>query len=190
MGILVTEVSRIKQDDKEPKRYILSDNSLYWDDDGSLYILPRLYKSDGYTIPNWIAWLAGGKMEYDLRPAHFHDFMCQWHAVVKVVGLDVADLKAQGLLHLHYSVENQKLIYVLEDIPISKLELVPMTKWDVDCMFKRIMLATGNIPKWRVNLMRAGVVFNFGWITSRKNKFDMSKCYKLQDDDKTSIPNT
>lgn len=183
MGMLVTEVSRVKQDDEQTRRYILLDNSLYWDNDGSLYIVPRLYKSDGYTIPNWISWLAGSKMEYDLRPAHFHDFMCQWHAAIKIVGLEAMDLKRKGYLRLHYCRETKKLMHVLEDIPIENLQIVEMSKWEVDCMFKRLMLATGKIKKWRVNLMRAGVFFNVGWIASRKNKYSLDQCYKLQDND-------
>lgn len=183
MGMLVTSISRIEQIEEEPKKYILLDNSIYWDDDGSLYLVPRNYKSDGYTIPNWIAWLGGGKMEYDLRPAHFHDFICQYHAAIKISKVNLTTLRKRRLIRSHYNQDTQHWLTIAEDIPVKYLDYVHFTKWEADCIFKRIMKSTKTIPAWRVGLMRFGVFFNINWCRSGKKDYDFSKCYKVQDDD-------
>lgn len=180
-GILITTISRIQQVEENSKKYRLLDNSLYWDEDGTLYLVPRNFISDGYTIPNWVAWIAGGKMEHDLRPAHFHDFFCQYHAAIRVK-TTMLELRKAGLVRKHYDKDTNKWFTICDDIPTHLLEYVPMTKWETDCAFKRLMKATKRIKHWRVNLMRGGVFFNVGWVWSGKKAYDLEKCYKVQDE--------
>lgn len=178
-GILITAVSRIQQVEEDSRKYRLLDNSLYWDEDGTLYLVPRNYISDGYTIPNWIAWLAGGKMEHDLRPAHFHDFGCQYHAMIRVKST-VVELRKEGYIRQHFDKDTKKWMTVCDDIPVELLEYIPFTKWQTDCLFKRLMKATKNIKAWRINLMRGGVTLNIGWLWSGKKAYNLEKCYKVQ----------
>lgn len=152
-----------------PNKWKLVDNELFQDADGSIYLIPRGYVSDNYTIPDWIAWLGGNKSKWDCRPAHIHDFGCQYHQLIKVM-INESELRRLKLLRAH----NGKMI--CEDIPTRYLSLVPVTKWQIDCLFKRAMKATGNIPARVYNLYRGGVFFNFGWLGEHP-PYDLNKIY-------------
>lgn len=141
----------------EPNKWQLIDNELFQDEDGSIYLVPRNYISDNYTIPDWFAWFAGNKSKYDPRPAHIHDFGCQYHGLVKVC-LSESELRNLKILR---TVDGK---VICENIPAEYLSLIPVTKWEADCLFKRAMKATGSIPRRVYNLYRGGVFFNFGWL--------------------------
>ena len=164
----LTGNSRLEKSDK-PNKWYLIDNELFQDKDGTIYLIPRNYETDNYTIPDWIAWLGGNKSKWSVRPSHLHDFGCQLHELIKV------RLTEQQLRKLHYlRVHNDKLI--CEDIPPKFLELVPVTKWEIDCLFKRAMKATKTIPPRVYNLYRCGVFFNLGWLVKHKS-FDLNRIY-------------
>ena len=168
----LTDDSRLTKT-KKPNKWLLSDNELFKDSDGKIYIVPRNYITDNYTIPDLLAWLAGNKSKYDVRPAHIHDFGCQFHQLIRV-RLTEEQLKRLRLLKVH----NNKVI--CENIPVKYLELVPVTKWEIDCLFKRAMKATKNIPARAYNLYRGGVFFNVGWLFSGK-PYDLNKIYEEYD---------
>lgn len=153
----------------EPNKWKLIDNELFQDEDGSIYLTPRNYISDNYTIPDWVAWLGGNKSKWDCRPAHLHDFGCQYHQLIKVT-LNESELRRLRFLRPH----NGKMI--CEDIPLQYLSLVPITKWQIDCMFKRAMKATKSIPSRVCNLYRGGVFFNFGWL-GKHTPYNMNELY-------------
>ena len=153
----------------EPNKWLLVDNELFEDEDGSIYLVPRNYKTDNFTIPDWVAWLGGNKSKWDVRPSHLHDFACQYHQVIRV-RLNEMGLRRLRLLRVH----KDKL--VCENIPVKFLELIPITKWETDCLFKRCMKATGTIPAKVYNLYRAGVFFNFGWL-GKHPPFNLSNIY-------------
>lgn len=167
----LTDKSRLEQTNDCNDWYLL-DNELYQDDDGSIYLTPRNYKTDNYTIPDWIAWLGGNKSKFDVRPSHLHDFACQYHQVIRVK-LSEQQLRKLRLLRVF----KDKLI--CEDIPLKYLELLPITKWQTDCLFKRAMKSTKVIPAHIYNLYRGGVFFNFGWLGNHP-PFDLSKIYTIE----------
>lgn len=172
----LTEKSRIEQGNDTNDWYLL-DNELFEDEDGSIYLTPRNYKTDNYTIPDWIAWLGGNKSKWDVRPSHIHDFGCQFHQLLKV-NLTEQELIKAKILRLH------KTKIVCDDIPREYLSIVPVTKWQIDCLFKRAMKATGTIPARIYNLFRGGVFFNFGWL-GKHPAFDLNKIYtKEQNNEK------
>lgn len=163
-----TDKSRLEQTN-EPNKWLMLDNELYYDNDGKIYLTPRNYITDNYTIPDWIAWLGGNKSKYDVRPAHLHDFVCQYHQAIRV------KLNEVQMRKMHYlKTFNNKI--VCENIPIQFLELIPFTKWEADCLFKRAMKSTKTIPAKIYNLYRGGVFFNFGWLGKHK-AFDLNKIY-------------
>lgn len=165
----ITDNSRIEKL-SEANKWRMIDNELFQDEDGSIYLTPRNYETDNYTIPDWIAWLGGNKSKWDIRPSHIHDFGCQYHQLIRV------KLNETGLRRLRYlRVHKNKL--VCEDIPVKFLELVPVTKWEVDCLFKRAMKATRTIPARVYNLYRGGVFFNFGWLGEHP-PYDLNNIYK------------
>ena len=167
----ITDNSRIEKL-SEANKWRMIDNELFQDEDGSIYLTPRNYETDNYTIPDWVAWLGGNKSKWDIRPSHIHDFGCQYHQLIRV------KLNETGLRRLRYlRVNKNKLI--CEDIPTKFLELIPVTKWEIDCLFKRAMKATGTIPAHIYNLYRGGVFFNFGWLGNHP-PFDLSKIYTVE----------
>ena len=166
-----TDKSRLEQTN-EPNKWLMLDNELYYDNDGKIYLTPRNYITDNYTIPDWIAWLGGNKSKYDVRPAHLHDCACQYHQAIRVK-LNEVGLRKMRLLKTY----NNKV--VCENIPIQFLELIPFTKWEADCLFKRAMKSTKTIPPKIYNLYRGGVFFNFGWLGKHK-AFDLNKIYTVE----------
>lgn len=171
MGRWLTDNSRLEKSSK-PNKWFLLDNELYQDDDGVIYLAPRNYETDNFSIPDWIAWLAGNKSKYDPRPSHLHDFGCQYKQLIKLK-INEAGLRRLRLLRVH------KAKLICEDIPTRYLCLVPVTKWEIDCMFKRMMKATKTIPSAVCNLFRGGVVFNLGWLGKHK-AYDMNKIYQRE----------
>ena len=169
----ITDKSIIQQSNEADDWYLL-DNELYMDDDGAIYLVPRNYKTDNYTVPDWVAWVGGNKSKWDVRPSHLHDFGCQFHQLIKV------NLNEYNLRRLRYlKVNGSKLI--CENIPTRFLSLIPVTKWEIDCMFKRMMKDTGVIPNNICNIFRFGVFFNIGWLGKHEN-YSFDKIYKKEDE--------
>lgn len=166
----LTSSARIEQTTK-PGIWRTIDNQLFQDIDNSIYLVPRYYKTDNYTIPDWLAWLGGGKAKWDVRPSHFHDFGCQYHALIKVL-LTKEQLEQKRLLRI----KDNKI--VCENIPVKYLKVVKKNKWFIDCFFKRMMKVANNIPNWRVNLMRTAVFFNIGWLSNYYVEIDLNNIYK------------
>lgn len=162
-----------------PNLCCTSHNQLFKDADGSIYLVPRYFITDGYTIPDWLAWLAGGKMKWDIRPAIGHDFDCKYHQTIKV-NLTESELRNKGYLRNHTKTLGDEYIVIpiCDDIPVEYLCVERVTFNQANSKFKRMMLATDNIKKWRVNLMRCAVNLNIGWVFSGKNKIDLNKIYK------------
>lgn len=162
MGRFITAKSRIEQVDV-PGYWKTLDNELYLDDDGSLYLTPRYFWSDGYTFPGLIMMLLGDHHKYDVRAAHGHDLFCRFHQRIRV-GLTLTKLKLMGYLRLH---DNK---VVCDDIPLEYLIIEPITKTWADNCFKRMMKAC-DIPRIKRNIIRFGVFFNLNWYfrTGKKN---------------------
>lgn len=172
MARWLTEKSKLEQSDGCNDWYLLN-NELFMDDDGNIYLVPRNYKTDNYTVPDWIAWLGGSKSKWDVRPSHIHDFGCQYHQLIKL-NVSYVLLMKLGLIK-----KDNKNKFVCGDIPTKFLSLVPVTKWEIDCLFKRAMKATGIIPARIYNLFRCGVFFNFGWL-GKHPAYDLNKIYERQ----------
>lgn len=165
----LTDNSRLEKSPK-PHKWYLVDNELFQDKDGAIYLVPRNFETDNYTICDILAPVAGNKSKWAVRPSHLHDFGCEYHKLIKVK-LSEKELRVRRLLR----VCRDKLI--CEDIPTRYLELIPVTKWELDCMFKRAMKATGTIPARVYNLYRCGVFFNVGWL-KKPPVYDFSMIYK------------
>jgi len=150
----ITAHSRIQQVEK-PGYWKTLDNELFMDDDGSLYIVPRFFWSDGYTFPGIIMAFLGDKHFYDVRPAHGHDLGCRFHEVMKVE-LSLTQLKLKGYLRMHQD------MVVCDDIPLEYITVVKKSKNWVDNFFKRMMVSC-DIPKNKIRIIRLGVFFNLNW---------------------------
>lgn len=160
MGIFITGKAVCQQDDKDGKWFTLH-NQLYCDNNNELIFVPRYFVTDGYTIPEGLAWLGGGKMKWDIRPSIGHDFECKYHGYIKV-NLAFSELRKKGLIRT--ITKENKSIRVCENIPTKYLEFVPTTFNQTNSRFKRMMKAVGCIKTWRINMMRFAVNFNIGWL--------------------------
>ena len=169
----LTDESRLGHLEKD--LYFCQDNTLYQSKDGSIYLVPRGFVTDLYSIPDITAWIVGDSAERDPRPSIVHDFGCAFHGLLKVRGMTVHDLIVYGYLTKHYSELRGKDYNICTDIPECFLEFVPMSKGEVNDILGEAMAALC-IP--RRKLIRLGVCFNFNWYWTR-SEFDFSKIYKI-----------
>lgn len=169
----LTEESRIGYLTKD--LYYTEDNTLFQDSKGNIYIVPRGFVTDFYSIPNLTAWLVGDSAERDPRPALVHDFGCAFHGLLRVRGMQVRDLIQYGYLTKHYSDLRKQDFNICTDIPECFLEFIPMSKGQVNDILGEAMECL-KIP--RRGLIRAGVCFNINWYWTA-SKFDMSKIYTI-----------
>ena len=178
MAYFITGKAETLQSDIDGRWYT-EHNQLFHDDDGLIYLAPRNYLTDGFTIPLWIAPIGGGKMQWDIRPAVEHDFECQFHQAI-LVNLSLYELRRQGYVRPYRKQIGNKIeeIVICEDIPIKFLSVVDVKFNEVNARFKRMMKATTCIKNWRINLMRFAVNFNVGWLASGKKKIDIERLYR------------
>ena len=165
----ITDGSSLAKRSK-PNKWLMRHSEIYKDEDGSIYLVPRNYITDNYTIPDWVAWIAGSKSKYDCRPAHIHDFGCQFHQLIRINLLENELRK--------YCFDDDGL-FTCQDIPVEHLELIDVNKWEIDCLFKRAMKATRSISPYTYSVYRCGVFLNFGWL-GKHLPFDLSKIYTIE----------
>lgn len=170
MGEFLTAHSRFEQLNV-PEKWKLIDNQLYKDDDGSIYLCPRNYITDGFTIPNFVAVLGGSKMNYDTRASSQHDFECSYHKVIQV-NMTENRLRSSGLLHIANGIN------VCENIPLKFLSVKETTFKQTNERFIRMLASVNNIPAWRRALIGKAVFLNVGWIWS-EHYFYKSKIYEV-----------
>ncbi len=174
MGKFLTAEARTRQIN-ERKKWVTLDNLLYEYDDGVVELTPRLLETDNYTFPKILALITGDKSEYDVRPSHPHDLKCRYHKRI-IVTLSSQELIDLGYLREHYDPVLHEVYFVCDDIPAEYLSIETVTKWDCDCQFKEMILATGNVKKWRAGMYRSGVFFNASWLWTGK-ELDLNKVY-------------
>ena len=160
MGQYLTNRVRLEQTNKK-RVFRTLDNELYKDDDGTLYIVPRYFCTDNYTIPLWIAVLGGSPVDYRVEPSHLHDLACYAFAVV-YVNLTEEELKEKG----YYRFSESRQMWVSENIPKEFLRIKKVTKKEANDLLYRAMKAA-NTPFLKRCLVRGGVFFNIGWIIKK-----------------------
>lgn len=170
MGKFLTAHSRLEQLNFNEK-WKLIDNQLYQDDDGIIYLCPRNYITDGFTILKPLQLVAGNKMEYDTRASSQHDFECSYHKVIQV-NMSENRLRSMGLLHTVNGMN------VCENIPLKFLTIRETKFRETNARFTRMLQSVNNIPKWRRFLIGNAVNLNVGWLFSEHN-FYKSKLYEV-----------
>lgn len=170
MGKFLTAHSRMEQLNT-PGKWKLIDNQLYKDDDGTIYICPRNYITDGFTIPEIVSVIAGSKMKWDTRCSSQHDFECSYGIYLQV-NLTEFSLRKKGYLHLHNNLD------VCEDIPLEHLIIKPTTFTQTNKRFLRMLQSVQSIPAWRAKMMGYAVNLNLGWFMP-KHLFDEDCIYEV-----------
>ena len=168
--MFLTSHSRFEQLNT-PEKWKLIDNQLYKDDDGSIYLCPRNYITDGFTIPNFLSVVAGSKMNYDTRASSQHDFECSYHCAIRV-NMSEHRLRKMGLL------TTSNGLNVCENIPQKYLTIQSMTFEETNKRFVRMLQSVNNIPNWRRFLIGKAVSLNVAWLFSKHN-YDKSKLYEV-----------
>ena len=170
MGKFLTAHSRFEQLNT-PEKWKLIDNQLYQDDDGVIYLCPRNYITDGFTIPNCLSVIAGSKMKYDTRASSQHDFECSYHRVIVVTQTE-KKLREMGLLYSYNGIN------VCENIPLELLEIKETKFFETNRRFLRMLLSVNTIPRWRADLMYKAVNLNASWLFS-KHSLDITRLYEV-----------
>lgn len=163
MGKFLTSPADIRQTE-EKGIYEVTENELYKDDDGSIYLVWRGFRTDNFT---WI-----NSSDWDIRCSHGHDVGCKYHQVVKV-RLTEQQLRKLRLLY----VKGSKII--CRDLHPLMLEVKNVSGHWINNFFYR-MLKSADCPKTPKHiqlLYRTGVSFNVGWFFSGKEKIDLEKIY-------------
>lgn len=167
-GTFLTGKSRFEQTDVQGL-WKTQDNLLYLDEDGLVYLVPRYFITDGYTIPSFVAWIAGGKMQYDTRCSTEHDFEAKYKQVI-IVNLSLLQLRKMKLL------KEKNGMTVCENIPKRFLKIKDTGFWETNLRFKRMLKASGlsSIRSW---LLFIGTCFNLAWLWTN-NKLNKTYIYK------------
>lgn len=173
MGFFITGKSKIEQSDENGKWFV-ENNLLYADYDGTIYLVPRGFKTDGYTIPDCIAWLGGSKMNLDIRPAILHDFNCYHHKDI-IVNLTVPELRKKRILIADKEHKNELFC---RDIPLEYLEIRDINFTDTNAKFKRMLGCISGIKPWRINAMYSAVHLNASWLWTGNKELDLDNIYK------------
>lgn len=155
--------------------YLCLDNTLFQDEDGQIYLVPRNFVTDLYSIPNGLAWLVGDSAGRDPRPAILHDYLCEYHQGIRVK-LTRYELINYGYLTIHYSKERNRGFIVCKDIPVEYLELTKMfSKGETNDFLRRAMKSL-DVPKRK--LIGGGICFNFNYLWSY-SKLNLDNIYKI-----------
>lgn len=170
----LTGKARLQQTAKR-RIWELLDNEVFKANNGRLYLAPRTMQTDNYTIPLWIAWLAGSPVDYDTRCSHIHD-QCCYNREALMILLNEDELRERGFLR--YSAH--KGMWVCEDIPKEYLYKRKIGKVETNNLLYECMKAA-DVPKASRLIIRAGVAFNVGWYidkwTHKTFDLDLNRIY-------------
>ena len=154
-------------------------NQLFQDYDGTIYLVPRYFQTDGYTIPLIVTPIAGDRMEYDIRPAVQHDWECKYRFAL-VVTLTEYELRQKRLLHtIVKHIDGQDIaIDVCEDIPVKYLKVVPTTFVKTIRRFQRCLECISDMDNYHKKMIGNAVFLNIGWLINKPYKFNILNLYK------------
>ena len=168
IGTFLTGKSRFEQTDIEGL-WKTQDNLLYLDENGLIYLTPRYFITDGYTIPSIVAWIAGGKMQYDTRCSTQHDFECKYKKVI-IVNLSLLQLRKMKLLR------EKNGMTVCDNIPKRFLKIKDTSFFETNLRFQRMLKASGMHPIRRWTLF-FGTCLNLAWFWT-KNTLNRTYIYR------------
>ena len=171
----LTGNARAQQTDRK-RMWKLLDNVVYKADDEELYLAPRNMYTDFYTIPGFVAPIAGSPVDYDTRCCVIHDQVCYSHAAL-MINLTEKELMDKG--YYRYSEKNN--MWICEDIPAEFLYTEKKSKFAANNLLYECMEAA-NVPLLARLKIRLGVIFNVGWhwdlLTNKVFELDLNRVYE------------
>ena len=174
MGKFLTQKVRLEQC-HERRYWHTLDNELFQDDDGTIYIVPRYFKTDNYTIPMFAAIIGGSPVDFRVEPSHLHDQIC-----LATKGVYTTLTKEELIEKGYYRFSEKRQLWVCEDIPKEYLAQRSFTKKQANDILWRALCAT-NTPLINRVIIRLGTIFNIGWywaaITGKFVDFNFDRFY-------------
>ena len=171
----LTGNARAQQTDRK-RMWKLLDNVVFLANDKKLYLAPRNMYTDFYTIPGFVAPIAGSPVDYDTRCSSIHDECCFTHEAL-LITLTEKELRDKG--YLRFSEKNN--IWVCEDVPAEFLSKRKIGKIETNNILYECM-STVDVPLWDRIKIRAGVVLNIGWhwdlLTHKVFELDLNRVYE------------
>ena len=171
MGKFLTDKSRLAQTNIEGIWYTL-DNQLYKDDDGTIYLAPRHTLTDGYTIPQFLTPIVGGRYDHDIRCCTQHDWECYYR---KVITVNLTEFQLKRKRYLHYKDD----MWVCENIPIELLIIKDTTFRETNARFMRMLKSIMNISKKDSFLIGNAVNLNVGWLINKPKELHLDRLYRI-----------
>ena len=172
MGKFLTSKSRIEQTAIEGIWYTL-DNQLYKDDDGTIYLTPRNTLTDGYTTPQFLTPIVGGRYDHDVRCCVGHDFECYYR---KVITVNLTEFQLKKLRFLHCNKDNK---WVCENIPLELLTIKDTTFRETNKRFMRMLKSVSNMSKMDTFLIGNAVNLNIGWWLKEPHTLHTDRLYRI-----------
>lgn len=176
----LTDMQEVQQ--YKRNMYFTKHNQIFEDSEGVLHLTPRYLRTDGYTIFDILAPIAGGRFEEDIRCSSAHDLWCRYKQDIQIT-ISEARMLQEGILKekiKKYPDDDKKPILVAENIPVEYLKIVPINFWKTNKLFNEMLRANGETGKFKTGILSAGVYLNIGWWLGSKeynNKLDVSKIY-------------
>ena len=171
----LTGKARAQQTDRK-RTWKLLDNVVYKRNDGKLYLAPRNMYTDFYTIPCWVAWIAGSPIDHDVRCSSEHDCCCYTHEAL-LINMTEKELRDKGYLRF----SDSKNMWVCEDIPAEYLAKRKIGKFETNNLLYECMESAGEPWLSRV-LVRIGTCLNVGWyvdlLTHKVFELDLNRVYE------------
>lgn len=171
----LTGKARTQQTDRK-RMWKLLDNEVYKAKDGKIYLAPRNMYTDFYTIPGFVAFIAGSPVDYDTRCSTIHDQICYSHAAL-LINLTEKELRDKG--YLRFSEKNN--MWVCEDVPAEYLYTEKRSKFAANNLLYELMGVAGE-PLFSRTLVRAGTICNIGWhldvLTHKVFDLELDKVYQ------------
>ena len=153
-------------------------NQLFEDNDGTIYLVPRYFQTDGYTIPLIVTPFIGDRMEYDIRPAVQHDWECKYRFALTTT-LTEFELRQKRILHkINKQIEGKTVtIDVCEDIPAKYLKIIPTTFVKTIKRFQRCLDCIDDMNGYNKKMIGNAVFLNIGWLKDKPCKFNILNLY-------------
>lgn len=163
----LTDMQEVQQYDRN--MYYTKHNQIFEDSEGVLHLTPRYLRTDGYTILDILAPIAGGRFEEDIRCSSGHDLWCRYKTDIQIT-ISEARMLQEGILIKKikkYPLGEEKLVLVAENIPRIYLKLVPINFRKCNQLFSE-MLEVCEVGKVKRKILSAGVYLNVGWLKKQK----------------------
>lgn len=170
----ITGMQEVAQYDRN--MFFTKHNQIFEDSNGVLHYTPRYMTTDGYTIYDCLAPIAGGRFEEDIRCSTAHDLWCRYKQDI-IITISEREMRSNGFLIdvcKNYPNGIEKRIVACVDMPKIYLKVNPISFAETNRLFNE-MLRCCEMSKYKEIILSTGVYFNFGWFLNDAKNLDLDK---------------